>query len=163
MEALVVVHAEKYYLKNIGARCRRRNKELFERIGEEIGKVIDNKIVYFLAVESEHPYQKGMFPDISQYGTKIEFIPSGSCFEEQFLKTKQRMLEQGVTKAELAGISIYVCVNDMHCLLTGVEGDHTRMNYDFSRREMGWSEEEFREVFETKIDATVRKELTDRF
>ncbi len=163
MEALVVVHTEKYYLRDIGARCRRRNKELFERIAEEIGRVIDNKTVYFLAVESEHPYQIGMFPDISQYGKKIEFIPSGSCFEEQFLKTKQRMLEQGITKAELAGISIYVCVNNMHCLLIGENGDYTRLDYDTARKSIGMSEEEFKKIFETKIDATVKKELTDRF
>ena len=162
MEALVVVHTEKYYLKGIGARCRRRNKELFEKIAREIGRVIDNKTVYFLAVESEHPYQKGMFPDISQYGTKIEFIPPRKCLAEQFLKTKQRMLEQGITKAELAGISIYVCVNDVHCLLTGEEGDYTKVSYATAREKMGWSEEEFKKVFETKIDAVVREELTDK-
>lgn len=162
MNALVVVHTEKCYLRDIGARCRRRNQELFSRIGQEIGNALrQGKKIYFIAEESKHPYQKGMFPDISQYGIHIEFI-TPDRHERQFLKAKKRMLEQGMTQAEIAGINYYCCINDMFCLLAGGEGDYTKADYENAAQEMGWTQEEFQEVFETRIEAIVRTELTDK-
>lgn len=161
MEALLVVDTEKCYLKDIGARCRKRNQELFTRIGQEIGLALaQGKKVYFIAEESKHAFQPGMFPDISKYGVRIEFI-TPDRHEKQFLKTKQIMLSQGVSKTDVAGINYYCCINDMFCLLAGREGDYTRADYERAAQEMGWTEEEFENVFETRIEAVVRKELTD--
>ncbi|MBW3018077.1 hypothetical protein KY325_02890 [Candidatus Woesearchaeota archaeon] len=159
MGALVVIHAEKTYLHN-------PRRESFNGLVPRIASAIEESItkneqVYFLAAASNNPYGSKMFPEISRYASKMQFMPAKK-FVSQFLETKKRLLDDSVDRAELAGICYYVCLQDVRRLFSGNGGRYGREQYETTAKDMGWTDEEFEKVFETKIDTIIREELTDK-
>ncbi len=165
MEGLIVVHTEIMYLdpNKLGEQAIKNNRRLFRNIAVEIGRYLQNENqVYYLAGESASPDSRLIYPAIRQHSSRMIYIPR-QIAERQFLVAKERIIADGLDRIEVCGVAYQSCVRDMCHLLLGEEGpDATKRSYQNEREKLGWTEEKFEQIFNTRLNAHIREELTDK-
>ncbi len=164
MKALTVVHAETPYIdhpREMGEETTRYNKEVFDRIAQEIGVYLkgDNK-VYFLAGESESEDSELIYPPMRRYFPGMVFIPDGKG--DQFLVAKDWLMRDGIEEAHIAGVSYGSCVIDFFRTLQGLGPEGVSRDDHRSAKLLKWSMKKFRRVYDFKLKAIIRDELTNK-
>ena len=154
-EALIITHAEKIPDSN--------NNGLFQRISDEIELTLPNREIYFLGFKSKDVHSKRIPQVIRQHWLRMAFIPADT-YTNQFLVTKERLLESGIHIAEIGGIAYECCVEDLYHLLRSEDGPrYIWRDFELASQRLFWDKERFRKVYSTVIDAKIRPDLTDKF
>ena len=172
MEGLIVIHTEIGSVdpEEMGEESVRNNRKLFEDIATEIQKYLqDGNKVYYLAEESDSPDSELIYPAIREHSPRMVYIhnemniTSDLWAERQFLMAKDRVMADGLDKIVVCGVAYQSCVGDMYHLLLGEEGPYvTKESYQNEREQLGWSEEKFEQVYNARLNAHIRDELTDK-
>jgi len=177
MEGIVVAHTEKSYFDPVEIakeldtdNVQKANKIaqiahiVFDKIANEIRKYITagNK-VYYLADDSKSPDSDSIYPAIRAQSSNMTFIPMDGNFEKQCLRAKEHVIADNVDKVVVSGVAYDCCVSDMYHLLLGEEGPNSKINdYQHASNGLGWSIEKFKKIFNTKLNAVIRSDLTNK-
>jgi hypothetical protein len=166
MNSLVVVHAETGYLdpEETSRSAAKKARKLFDRIGREVGAYLqEGQRVYFLGEKSDSARSPLIYRGIRRYASGLRHIPYGILFEEQCLRTKEALMEEGSGIA-LVGVAYDASVSGLHAFLRGQEwpGYTTRKRFEICRQELEWPAEKFERVFREQLDARIWNELTDK-
>ncbi len=163
MDALVVVHSE-----SLGITIERERK-LLDRIDAEMVNYIQRRDgVYYLGWNSCPPNPESMHPEIRKYFPSVTYIHGGPYLNEQFLKTKELLINNSIQEITIAGVTYSVCVNALYRFLLGMNNDidpidgylrEVRFGY---LKDNGYPEEVLQKILSAKLDVHIRDELTDK-
>ena len=165
MEGLIVIHTEMGYLdpNELYEDIIRNNIKLFEAIAIEVQKYLqaENR-VYYLAEKSNSPDSKLIYPAIRQHSSRMVYVPNGIA-QQQFLRAKEQVMTDSIDQIAVCGVAYKCCIRDIYHLLLGEENPNvTKERYQMESEVLGWSNEKFEQIFNTKLNAHIRDELTDK-
>ena len=170
MDGLIVIHTEISNLdpneQSFGTPEQVVN--LFDRIAHEMGEQIKrgNK-VYLLGEESKLPEGELIYPAIRGHFPDLTYVPmnhdEARSYDMQALRLKERVMADGIERSQVTGINYEDCVLSVYQLLVGEfypwrVGDFHRV----ATRNSGWSQEKIEEMLNTKLNAEIREDLTDK-
>lgn len=122
-----------------------------------------NNKVYFLGYESTSQDSRRIYPAIRQYSSNMVYVPNNDLHVNQFLRVKEHAIDDHIDQLAVSGVEYGVCILDVYHLLLGEESpEFTKEDYQNASEKMGWSHEKFVEKFNTRVNAIIREELTDK-
>jgi|TARA_Y100000310_G_C20639880_1_gene793297 hypothetical protein len=87
----------------------------------------------------------------------------GNRYDMQFLRLKEYVMGDGIERSQVSGISHAVCVQDVRQLLVGeVDQRKVEAYHRAAIGNMGWSLAKTEEILNTRLNAEIRENLTDR-
>lgn len=163
--ALIIVHPEKAHLDediaDYGEPLVIETRHLFTNIATEIDlSLSEGKRVYYLAEISTSADSPTIFPAIKEHLQKLTFVPFGASLENQLLRVKKRLIEEGIGKVEICGVMREICVKELYDLLRGHFRRGSREEYEVQGQKLGWNKENVAVILKTKIDASILEELS---
>ena len=112
-DALVIIHAEGGLIdpEYSGADAVRRNKRICSRIAKEADRFRKRRRkIYYLETEHDGVESDAIHPELKALFAHMSRIPVAYP-DTQFLRTKERMIRDGIERAYLAGFRGSMCVS----------------------------------------------------
>ncbi len=163
--ALIIVHPEKAHsdkdIAYYGEPLVIETRHLFTNIATEIDlSLSEGKKIYYLAEISTSVDSPNIFPAIKEHLQKLIFVPFGASLENQLLRVKKMLLEEGISKVEICGVMREICVKELYDLLKRHFDRKSREEYEVQGKKLGWNKDNITVILKTKIDASILEELS---
>jgi len=168
MDGLIITHAENNLFRDIFTgklhepEYIQKIRGVYRRIADQIEKSLEKKdLVFYLHGGDE------IAEEIRIFTPKMQIIGANSLgsgwVEKQFLETKEQVIDRNLEKIAIGGVSYEVCVQSLSHLFLGEDGSEiSKDQYRKASKGLGWTPALFDEIFQTRLDARILEELTDK-